>query len=252
VAPVSKPIDVGNVIRRVLAIYAKRGALVILVALTISLIVAGLDALVRGVRVVGLLSIPVGFTADAVLIGMLVALAADMQDGRGDAGVTQLASAVRPVLGRLIVVSVVAGVGAIVGLVLLVVPGLVLLTIWAVFPPVVVLERPPGLEALGRSRDLVRGNGWRVFALVFLPALLPLAISGAVRLAHGPEAASTTFVGTLITPIKALLSAALYFELRSAASRSGLQPAPARRHPQSESTIQRLRKQHQQPRSDDA
>jgi len=222
----SKPIDVGNVIRRVLAIYASRGPVVILVALTISLTVAVLDTLVDGVRVVGLLAIPINVIADAVLIGMLVALVADMQDGRGDADVKQLASAVRPVLGRLIVVSFVAGVGALIGLFLLVIPGLILLTIWAISAPVVVLEHPPYLQALGRSSDLVRGNGWRVFAVVFVPSILVLAINSAVGFVHRPEAAATTFavavgVGTLIAPIKALLSAALYFELRPSASRSG-------------------------------
>lgn len=155
----NKPIDVGNVIRRVLAIYASRGALVVRVDLTVSVTTAVLDALVRGVRVVSLLSVPVGLVGSAVLTGMLVALVADTQDGRGDAGVKKLAGALRPVLGRLIVVSFVAGVGEVLGLLLVVIPGLILFTTWAVYAPVVVLEHPPGLEALARSRDLVRGNG---------------------------------------------------------------------------------------------
>jgi len=225
-ASVSKPISIRKVIRRMLAVYANRGRLVILLALTVSLAVAVLDALVDGVRVVGLLAIPITIVGDAVLTGMLVALSADMRDGRGDAGVKQLAGAVRPVLGRLIVVSFVVGVGALIGLFLLVIPGLILITIWAISAPVVVLEYPPGLEAIGRSRDLVRGNGWRVFAVIFVPSVLVLAINSAVGLGHRPEGAATTFavavgVGTLIRPIKALLSAALYFELRPRDSRSG-------------------------------
>jgi len=224
VASVSEPIDVGNVIRRVLAIYAKRGVLVILIALTISLIAAALDAVVRGVPGVALLALPITFVADAVLIGMLVALFADTEDSRGDAGIKQLAGAVRPVLGRLILVLVVAGVGVLVGLVLLVVPGLILLTIWAVSYPVVVLERPPSLRALGRSRDLVRGNGWRVFAVIFVPYILVLVVNSAAG-PHRLEGATTTFavavgVGTLIAPIRALLSASLYFELRRSPSHS--------------------------------
>jgi len=221
---VSKPIDVGNVIRRVLAVYAKRGILVILIALAISVIVAGLDAVVRGVRVVALLALPYTFIGDALLIGMLVALAADMEDGRGDAGIEQLAGAVRPVLGRLILVSVVAGVGILIGLVLLVIPGLILLTIWAVSHPVVMLEQPPNLRALGRSRDLVRGNAWPVFGVIFVPYILVLVINGAAG-PHHLEGATTTFavavvVGTLIAPVRALLAASLYFELRRSASAS--------------------------------
>lgn len=222
-APLSNPIGVGSVIRRVLAVYANRGVLVISVALTISVATAALDTLVRGVRVASLLSLPIGHVGGAVLTGMLVALFADMQDARGDAGVKKLALAVRPVLWRLIIVSFVAGLGEIIGLFLIVIPGLLLLTIWAVYAPVVVLEHPPGLVALDRSRELVRGNGWRVFAVVFVPFILKPAIGIGTFFAHHPEAISTAFVvpvvtGTLIAPVAALLSASLYFELRRSAT----------------------------------
>lgn len=47
-------------------------------------------------------------------------------------------------------------------------PGLFLLTIWALIAPTLVVERRAALEAFGRSRELVRGNGLRVFALVII------------------------------------------------------------------------------------
>ena len=142
---------------------------------------------------------------------------------RGDAGVKKLVLAVRPVLWRLIVVSFVAGLGEVIGLFLVVIPGLILLTIWAVYAPVVVLEHPPGLVALGRSRELVRGNGRRVFAVVFVPFILGPAIGIGTFFAHHPEAIATAVVvpavtGILIAPVAALLSAALYFELRPSAT----------------------------------
>ena len=36
----------------------------------------------------------------------------------------------------------------------------------------VVLERPPGLRALRRSRELVRGNGWQVFGVILVLVVL--------------------------------------------------------------------------------
>ena len=87
--------------------------------------------------------------AGTLFTGMVVELVADVQDGRRDASVGQLLRAVTPVLGQLILVGIVAGIGIVIGFVLLVIPGLILLTIWSVFAPVVVLERPGGLEALG-------------------------------------------------------------------------------------------------------
>ena len=47
-------------------------------------------------------------------------------------------------------------------------PGLIALTVWSVAAPVVVLERPPGLKAMRRSRELVAGNGWPVFGVIFV------------------------------------------------------------------------------------
>ena len=70
--------------------------------------------------------------------------------------VGQLLRAATPVIGQLILVGIVAGIGIVIGFVLIIVPGLILLTIWSVAAPVVVLERPGGLRALRRSRELVQ------------------------------------------------------------------------------------------------
>src|SRR5258707_3650383 len=94
---------------------------------------------------------------------MVVQLVADVEDGRRDATPGQLLRSVAPVLGSLVLVAVVAGILIVIGFVLIIVPGLILLTIWSVAVPAVVIERPPGLAALGRSRELVRGNGWQGF-----------------------------------------------------------------------------------------
>src|SRR6476469_9133759 len=109
-----------------------------------------------------LLSVLISLVATTLFTGMVVQLVADVRDGRRDNTWRQLLQAVTPVLGQLIVVALVAGIGVLIGFFLLVVPGLILLTVWSVAAPVVVLERPPGLAALGRSRELVRGNGPRV------------------------------------------------------------------------------------------
>ena len=90
--------------------------------------------------------------------GMVVELVADVQDGRRDATAGQLLDAATPVLGQLILVGLVAGIATAIGLVLFIVPGLILITIWSVAAPVVVLERPDGLRALRRSRELVQAT----------------------------------------------------------------------------------------------
>lgn len=104
---------------------------------------------------------------------------------------------------------------------LFLIPALYLLTVWSVAIPIVVLERPGGLLALGRSRALVRGNGWRVFWVNLLLVIL-LGVAGAAvgLLAYSASASLglvvTVVVGVLTAPISALAEAVLYFELRAA------------------------------------
>lgn len=103
---------------------------------------------------------------------------------------------------------------------------LYLLTVWSVFVPVVVLERPRGLRALGRSRQLVRGNGFRVLVLI-LGLALPLslataAVEAARHLLGGvPGLTGELVLATLTAPIPVLVMTALYHELR------GIRPIPA-------------------------
>ena len=137
-----------------------------------------------------------------------------------------------PVLGQLLLVALVASIGIAIGVLLLVLPGLFLLTIWAVFAPVIVLERPPGLSALSRSRELVRGNGWQVFGVLFLMTVLIAAISFGIELlalAAGSAAGIVVrvVVGVLTAPISSLAMAVLYFELVRATGSVAPTPAAA-------------------------
>ncbi len=156
--------------------------------------------------------------AASLFTGMIAELVADLQDGRRDASAGQLLRAVRPVLGELLLVSIVAGVGEAVGFILIV-PGLILLTLWAVAAPVVVVEHPGGLRALDRSRELVRGHGWAVFGVIILFALLVLIVGGTIEIlaaSAGSVAAlvAEVAVSVLTLPLLSIASAVLYFQLR--------------------------------------
>ena len=83
------------------------------------------------------------------------------------------------------------------------------------------LERPGGLRALGRSRELVRGNGWQVFAVILILVIVVAVFSGVVELIADSAGAGVglvvrVVVGVLAAPISALAAAVLYFDLRGA------------------------------------
>jgi hypothetical protein len=71
--------------------------------------------------------------------------------------------------GRLAIADIVAAILIGVGLLLLVIPGLVVLTLLAVLGPVIELERRPVFAALRRSARLVRQHFWWVALLISVP-----------------------------------------------------------------------------------
>jgi hypothetical protein len=84
-----------------------------------------------------------------------------------------------------------------------------------------VATTPGVFAALGRSRELVRGNGWQVFGVIFVLFFLVLFVSSGVEIAAdsaGTAAAlvARVIVGVLTGPFSALAAAVLYFELRGA------------------------------------
>ncbi|HTA35752.1 MAG TPA: YciC family protein [Solirubrobacteraceae bacterium] len=216
----SDRLDVGAVIRRVFEIYVDQ-APVLLPASAVVFVISGIVAsvLVSAGPGAALIAFLISFVAGALFTGMIVELVADVQDGRRDHSASQLLKAIGPVLGQLLSVAVLAAIGIGVGFTLIVVPGLILLTIWAVVAPVVVLERPGVLASFGRSRQLVRGNGWQTFGVVLVLAVLVEVVAAIVDVAA--ESASTgvgivvrVVLGVLIGPLSALAAAVLYFELR--------------------------------------
>jgi hypothetical protein len=151
--------------------------------------------------------------------GMVVKLVQDVQDGRRDNSIGDLIRSVEPVFWPLVGVSILFGLGVGLGFILLIIPGLFLLVIWSVVAPVTVLERPGVFHAFGRSRALVRGNGWNVFGVIVLVFLAVVVVS----VAAGVAAESLGTVGrslvqwavnAALAPVTALSAAVLYFELR--------------------------------------
>jgi hypothetical protein len=228
----SGSIDVGAIIRRVFQIYVDQASVLMPAAAVVFALTGVLSVLlVAASPGLGLVALIVSLVATTLFTGMVVELVSDVQDGKRDASAGQLLRAVTPVIGQLILVGIVAGIGIVVGFILIIIPGLILITIWSVAAPVVVLERPGGVRALGRSRELVRGNGWNVFAVILLLVILVGVVGSGIELAG--DAAGTAvglvvrvIVGILTAPLSALAAAVLYFDLRKAHGDSGAIPEP--------------------------
>jgi hypothetical protein len=116
----------------------------------------------------------------------LIETARDVRDGRADRSIGETYVAVRPRLPSAIIAGILAAIGIGIGLILLIIPGLFLLTIWSMVIPVVVIESRSAGESFTRSREVVRGNGWSVLGLIIVVFLLVAITSIIVRLIFSP------------------------------------------------------------------
>jgi hypothetical protein len=219
----NQKLDVPVVIERVWETYRDQFTLLIPAALVIFVPIAIVNAVILSAEAVAaaLLVALVALVASFWYQGMVVEAVQDILDGRRDHDVGSLFRSVMPVIGPLIGAGLLAGIAIGIGLILLIVPGLILLTIWAVIAPVIVLERAAVFESFGRSRELVRGSGWQVFGVIVVLFLLQLVFGGIVNAIFGgisdslfSYAIAEIIVRSLIAPLSAIAAAVMYFELK--------------------------------------
>jgi hypothetical protein len=219
----NEKLDVGTVLQRVLDVYKSQFGLLIPAALILFVPVAVLNGLIAtgGGILAALVAAVLGVVGTFWYQGMVVEATEDILDGRRDHTIGSLFSSVTPVLLPLIGAGLLAGIAIGIGFLLIIVPGLFLLTIWAVLAPSIVAEKRGVFEAFGRSRELVRGHGWQVFGVIVVLFLLQLVVGGVVQAIF--RSASDTFavytiadlvVRVLIAPLSALAAAVMFFELK--------------------------------------
>ncbi|MDX6626776.1 MAG: hypothetical protein QOE56_1765 [Solirubrobacterales bacterium] len=218
----NRKLDVGATLSEVFSIYRENAGVLLPVAFWLFLVVAILNGIAGSSLVLLLVASVVGIAAGTLYQGMVVNLVRDVQDGRRDFSAGELLSSATPFILPLIGAGILAGLGIGIGLILFIVPGLILLTIWAVLAPVIVIEKSPVMAAFGRSRELVRGNGWQVFGAIVVAYLIVIvgsivftAIAAAI--ADGPllRIVFSALASTITAPVSALVAAVIYFRLRA-------------------------------------
>ena len=167
------------------------------------------------------------------LQGTLVFAVDDVRDGRIDSSIQELFDRVKPYLVTLIGAGILAGLGIALGFVLLIVPGLILLTWWCLITPVIVLEGKAVGESFSRSRELVRGHGWTVFGIVIISAILIGIASGVIQgiFSFLPPFwrywIGGSIANSIADPFLAVALTLTYFELRDSPAAEAPPPQPA-------------------------
>jgi ABC-type multidrug transport system fused ATPase/permease subunit len=220
----TRPIAPGAVVRRIWDLYKREAGTLLPVAAAlyaIQFVIA--IALPTSLTII----VSIAFWVLAILYQGFVVELVSVDESNRHATIGELLQAVTPVLGTLIVISILFAIALIIGFILIIIPGLILLTIWSVVVPVAVLERRGVLASFGRSRELVRGNGWNVFGvivMVWVAAIVVSFLAAAVSagLGHVGRDIVQWAVNVAIAPVVALSATVLYLEL----SRARTEPAP--------------------------
>jgi hypothetical protein len=187
--------------------------------------------LVVALGVIGvLLAIGISVIGVYLVQGALTKAVEDIRDGRADLSVGQTLRSVTPRLGPLIGASLLAGIAIAIGFLLLIIPGVILLTLWVLIVPVIVLENQPLGSSFGRSNQLVRPHFWQVLGVIALTFLILIVFGIIIGLLLSPldpglaRFLSDLISGTVTAPFVAVVWTILYFRLRGA--QTGPTPEP--------------------------
>ncbi len=175
--PRKHSLAVGAVARDVASAYSAHWFFLITAAIVVLLPQALADSLLDHLNVEGIhsardvavvvaapLTIIVNLFGQAFYAGLAAAAVIEWRAGRPLPGIRALLRSVP--LGRLVLLDIVLTLGTAVGLVLLVIPGLIFMAFFSISPALVKFEHHGVWSSMRRSRELVRGNFWRVMATV--------------------------------------------------------------------------------------
>jgi hypothetical protein len=119
-----------------------------------------------------LLTVVVTLVGSFLVQGALVLAVQDVRDGKVDSTIGELYSRVGPRLPALIAAGVLAAIGVGIGFILLIIPGLFLITRWCLIVPTIMLEGKGAGDSFGRSNQLVKGASWPVFGVIVITGLM--------------------------------------------------------------------------------
>jgi hypothetical protein len=218
-APPQK-LDVGKVINETFSIYGQNAFVVLASSIVVFVVVGVVSGLLQtdGGVLLQILAAVIRVAGFAFYTGFVVRLVEDVRDGRRDQTIGGLMSSATPAIVSLVVFGILFGIGVGIGLVLIIVPGLILLTFWSVGAPAIVVERAGPIKAFGRSWRLVRGDAWSVFGALLVMLLFIIVFGVVLAVIATPIGNGAIIVANVISniitaPLFAIAVSVMFFDL---------------------------------------
>lgn len=213
--------SIGSVFADAWRIYRRLIRRSIVVAGLIFAVVSLADALAArsNTQLTRLVAVGLGLVGGLLVQGALVEVVRDIHEGRAVRSVGAVYDSTRGRLGTLLGASLLYGIGVVIGLFLLLIPGLIAAARWSLIVPLVIIERLGWREAFARSSALVKGQTGRVLVINLLSTLLSAVASVALAtLFIGLPTFFANWIGgaiagALVVPFGAHVLTVMYYKL---------------------------------------
>lgn len=215
-------LSIAEVLGEAWSLYTRYAGKLILLCAGVFALVSLVPAAIGPTRDPGLVAVVVilDIVAIALLQGALAVAVGELRAGRTGLSLARVLSRAAEHFWPLVIAVLLLAVAVVGGLILLIVPGLVLLTYTMAVVPAVVLEGRDPLGAFQRSFALVRGDGLAVFAIIALTTLVSVAVSAAIQAALAPLPRfvdiylAWVVANSVVVPLVALAWTVTYFDLK--------------------------------------
>ncbi|AWM78089.1 YciC family protein [Phenylobacterium parvum] len=238
------------------------GPLALLMLLLIGVTVAGLVAMAIPLAGLGLAlqrglgldpeSLPFGLAMAPLILGFIGVFIAivlrfavaqyKLADASAEGRNPRLMDVLRdpkPSLVSFFLLTLVVGIFTLLGMILFIVPGIMIALAFCMAPMAMIFEGKDLGDALRRSRDLTRGNRWRLLGLFILSGLLffPASLLTSLPLDSDPDIALSPLTGVFFllnlavsfasSIFTVVLAVTIYRSLRALKDGPAVAPAPA-------------------------
>ena len=210
---------IGGVFAGAWALYRLLFRRSIVVALIVFSAIYGAEEVAHGSHhtvLLGLVAFVFHISGPLLIQGALIELVQDVHVGNRPPSVRELFARTRPRILTLLGGSLLYGLFVVVGLVLLILPGLYFLARFSLIIPAIVLENRTVSSALDRSWELVLGRTGRVLCVVLLSTAIESSPGFVPYEVPGGETVSTLLgagLTVLLAPFLAHILSALYYGL---------------------------------------
>jgi uncharacterized protein YybS (DUF2232 family) len=121
--------------------------------------------------------------------------------------------------GSVLLLAILVGIVVVVGLILLVIPGIIFLVFLSVSEPALIVENRRGTEAMSRSWNLVRGHFWHALVVILLAAIITWVVQGILTAIGGDNWfvrwVFSAIAQIITAPFTVLVTVLLYLDLRA-------------------------------------